>query len=85
MVSFSSLLLLHLTRLEGIIPKFFFLLSVSREKLNPHVGFPSVEKGATLLRRMVCGAPPSLCLFCGRKGVSKGWNIAPAVVVNFRF
>ena len=61
MVSFSSLLLLHLTRLEGIIPKFFFRLSVSREKLKPQVGLPSVEKGATLLRRMVCGAPPSPC------------------------
>jgi len=37
---------LHLTRFVGGIPKFFFLLSVRRLKKHPHVGLPTVEKGA---------------------------------------
>ena len=46
--TFSIFWLLHLTRFDGKMPKFFFLLSVSREKLKPHVGFSRVENGASL-------------------------------------
>lgn len=58
---------LHLTRSEGGIPNFFFLLSVSRLKKNPHVGLPTVLKGAIELEL--------LGLFDG----SPGWVFGRAI------
>lgn len=58
---------LHLTRSEGGIPNFFFLLSVSRLKKKPHVGLPTVLKGAIELEL--------LGLFDG----SPGWVLGRAI------
>lgn len=54
---------LHLTRSEGGMPNFFFLLSVSRLKKKPHVGFPTVLNGAIELELL--WRPPGLptCVF----------------------